>query len=107
LGEKSVIAENIRVQKVKLKGADKTIVKVMYDFGSLKNLVTTYILIREGGLWKIDDIAPKGDFRKDDEDYDAALEHSESIKTDMQNNYNAAEKRYLEEQAKKSLPLKQ
>jgi hypothetical protein len=34
------------------------------------------------------------------------LQHSDSIKTDMQNNYRAAEKRYQQEQTKKSAAAK-
>jgi hypothetical protein len=79
---------------------------LLFDHGRLKNNNTTYTLIREDGHWKIDDIAPKGDFKPDDEDYDAVLEHSDSIKTDMQNNYRAAEERYQQEQAGKSAPKK-
>jgi hypothetical protein len=98
-------ATNVRIQLVKNQGAEKAIVKVLFDLVvyALKNLTTTYTLIREDGHWKIDDIAPKGDCRQGDEDYDAVLEHSDSIKTDMQNNYRAAEERYLQEQAKKTL----
>ena len=61
----------------------------------------TYSLIREDGHWKIDDIAPKGDFVEEG-DQEPFLEHSDSIKTDMQNNYRAAEERYQQEQAKKN-----
>jgi hypothetical protein len=96
-------AGNVRVQSATNQGSSKAIVKVLFDPTSynLKNITTTYTLIREDGHWKIDDIAPKGDFKKGDEDYDAVLEHSDSIKTDMQNNYRAAEERYQQEQAKK------
>ena len=100
-GGREDMEDNVRIQSAQYKGADKAIVKVMYDFGTLKNLTTTYTLIREDGHWKIDDIAPKGDFRKDIEDYDAVLEHSDSIKTDMQKFYRAAEERYKREQSKK------
>ena len=101
IGEESVIAENIRVQPAKPQAPDKTTVKVLYDFGTLKNLTTTYTLIREDGHWKVDDIAPKGDYVEDG-DQEPYLAHSDSIKTDMQNNYRAAEERYQQEQAKKS-----
>jgi hypothetical protein len=97
IGEDSVIAENIRPQKAKLYGADKATVKILYDFGTLKNLVTTYTLIREDGHWKIDDLAPKGYATEMEE----LLHSSDSIKTDMQNNYRAAEERYKREQSKK------
>jgi len=100
-GGREDMEDNIRVHSAKTKNADKAIVKVMYDFGTLKDLVTTYTLIRENGHWKIDDIAPKGDF-VDGDDQEPHLEHSNSIKTDMQNNYRAAEERYKQEQAKKS-----
>lgn len=99
-GENSILAENIRLQKAKLYGTDKATIKVLYDFGTLKNLVTTYTLIREDGHWKIDDIAPKGDYVEEG-DQEPFLEHSDSIKTDMQKNYDAAEARYKLEQAKK------
>jgi len=96
-------AANIRTQLVKNQGADKAIVKVMFDPVAfpLKNITTTYTLIREEGHWKIDDIAPKGDFVEEG-DQEPFLEHSDSIKTDMQNNYRAAEERYQQEQAKKN-----
>lgn len=98
---------NIRIKLAK-QGIDKAIVKVLFDPVAfpLKNITTTYTLIREDGHWKIDDIAPQGDFRKDDEDYDTMLEHSDSIKTDMQNNYNAAAARYEQEQSKKNAVTK-
>ena len=100
--EQSVIAENIRVQKARLQGSDKAAVKVLYDFGTLKDNVTTYTVIREDGQWKIDDIAPEGYASEMEE----LLESSKSIKTDMQNNYRAAEKRYKQEQAKKGTASK-
>jgi hypothetical protein len=93
LGEQSVIARNIRVQKARLQGSDKAIVKVLYDFNR-NNTVTVYTLIREDGQWKIDDISPKGDGTEMSE---SSLYFSESIKTDMQNNYNAAMERYNKE----------
>jgi hypothetical protein len=99
-------ADNIRVQPAKLQRDDRAIVQLLFDHGTLKNITTTYTLILEEGHWKIDDIAPKGDFKADDENYDAILQHSDSIKTDMQNNYNAAVKRYQQEQAKKIAPPK-
>lgn len=100
-GNKTILAEHIRVSKPILQGPDKATVKILYDFGTLKNLVTTYTLIREDGQWKIDDIAPQGDFEKDNDGYEPSLDHSDSIKADMQKNYNAAEARYKQEQAKK------
>lgn len=98
-GEKSIIAEHIRVSKPKLQGPDKASVKVLYDFGTAKNLVTIYTVIREDGQWKIDDIAPHGDFEPDNDGYEPLLGHSDSIKSDMQNNYNEAEARYKQETA--------
>jgi hypothetical protein len=100
-GGREDMEDNVRVRPAKTKGSDKAIVKVLYDFGTLKNLVTTYTLIREDGHWKIDDIAPKGDYVEEGEQ-EPHLEHSDSIKTDMQNNYDAAERRYQQEKAKKS-----
>ncbi|MBU1481202.1 MAG: hypothetical protein KKH12_05945 [Gammaproteobacteria bacterium] len=102
-------ATNIRIQFVKHQGADKAIVKVLFDplLYDLKNITTIYTLIREDGHWKIDDIAPKGVVPEEGEDEEVVadqqqlLENSESIKTDMQNNYRAAEERYKQEQAKK------
>lgn len=102
LGEQSVIARNIRVQKAKFQGADKAIVKVLFDFNR-KNTVTIYTLIREDGQWKIDDISPKGDGTEMSE---SSLYFSDSIKTDMQKNYRKAEEHYQKEQALKSEVLK-
>lgn len=100
--------KNIRIKPVQYQGPDKASVILIFDPTNyeLKNIVTTYTLIREDGHWKIDDIAPKGDFKEGDENYDAALKHSASIKTDMQNNYNAALERYKKEQALKGTSLK-
>lgn len=95
--EQSIIARNIRVQKATLQGSDKAIVKVLYDFNR-NNTVTVYTLIREDGQWKIDDISPKGDGTEMSE---STVYFSGSVKTDMQNNYNAAMKRYNKEQAQK------
>lgn len=100
LGEKIVVAKNIRTQAAKQKTADKAIVKVLYGFGSAKNLVATYTLIREEGRWKIDDIALKGYATEVEE----VLPGSSSIKTDIQNYYRAAEEHYQREQAKKGNP---
>jgi hypothetical protein len=97
LNEQSVITRNVRVQKPKLQGSDKAIVKVLYDFNR-NNTVTVYTLIREDGQWKIDDISPKGDGTEMSE---SSVYFSDSVKTDMQNNYNAAMKRYNKEQAQK------
>ena len=99
-GEKSMLATNIRVQPANFRGPNKAIIKVLYDFGTLKNIVTIYTLIREDGKWKIDDIVPKGDF-KEGSDEEPYLQFSKSIKTEMQNNYRKAEMRYQQEQAKK------
>ena len=100
--EQSVITRNVRVQKPKLQGSDKAIVKVLYDFNR-NNTVTVYTLIREDGQWKIDDISPKGDGTEMSE---SSLYFSDSIKTDMQNNYNAAMERYKKEQASKGVSSK-
>lgn len=95
-----MLATNIRVQPANFRGPNKAIIKVLYDFGTLKNIVTIYTLIREDGKWKIDDIVPKGDF-KEGSDEEPYLQFSKSIKTEMQNNYRKAEMRYQQEQAKK------
>lgn len=106
--------KNIRIRPAKYQGSDKAIVNVLFDPlpHELKNITTTYTLIREDGHWKIDDIAPKGVEPVEGEDEEVAadqqqlLESSNSIKNDMQNNYRAAEVRYQQEQAKKSAPKK-
>lgn len=97
-----IFVDNFRVQKAKYHGPDKAKVEFIFDVPNthLKNITTTYTLIREDGHWKIDDIAPHGDYEEDSE-REPALEHSDSIKTDMQNNYSAAEARYKQEQVKK------
>lgn len=102
-GEDTPKVKNIRIKPAQFRGPVNATVKLIFDPTNyeLKNIVTLYTLIREDGHWKIDDIAPKGDFKEGDENYDAALEHSDSIKTDMQKNYNAAMKRYQEERVKK------
>ena len=93
---------NIRIQPAKHQGQNKATVKLLFDPmpQELKNVTTIYTLIREDGHWKIDDIAPKGDYEEGSEG-ECLLEHSDSIKTDMRNNYRAAEERYKQEQAKK------
>lgn len=95
-------AKNHRVQVAKLLGGTKAKVDLIFDVPAVgvKNIRTTYTLIREEGKWKIDDIAPHGDYEEDSE-REPALEHSDSIKADMQKNYRAAEKRYQDEQTKK------
>ena len=75
---------------------------MLYDFNR-NNTVTVYTLIREDGQWKIDDISPKGDGTEMSE---SSLYFSDSIKTDMQNNYNAAMERYKKEQASKGVSSK-
>lgn len=107
-GANSAKVKNIRIKPAKFQGSDKATVKLIFDPTNyeLNNIVTIYTLIREDGKWKIDDIAPKGDFKEGDENYDAALEHSDSIKTDMQNNYIAAMARYNKEQAQKGIAPK-
>lgn len=102
-GEELNYAKNIRVQAVKFDGENKATVDVKFDvkIRNVKNITTTYTLIREDGQWKIDDIAPHGDKPKNP-DQEPALEHSDSIKTDMLNNYRAAEERYKQEQAGKN-----
>lgn len=90
---------NIHLNTTKFQGSDKATIKLLFDIGYLNNITTTYTLIREDGHWKIDDIAPKGD-EPNEYNGDTALEHSDSIKADMQTNYNAAMKRYQQEQAK-------
>ena len=100
--EQSIIARNIRVQKARLQGSDKAIVKVLYDFNR-NNTVTVYTLIREDGQWKIDDISPKGDGTEMSE---SSLYFSDSIKTDMQKNYRKAEEHYQKEQSKKGIAPK-
>jgi hypothetical protein len=67
-----------------------------------QNITPTYTLIRENGHLKIDDIAPKGDYVEGD-DQEPFLELSDSIKTDMQNNYRAAEEKYSRDQAAKGV----
>lgn len=97
---------SFRIKLADHKQKDKAIVNVNFKFGSTK-MFTSYTLIREDGQWKIDDIAPQADYIKnpknEKEEYanDGALDHSDSIKADMQGFYRAAEKRYQEEQAKK------
>jgi len=81
-GSEVNLGESIRVSHAKLKGSSKAIINVFFDYGTLKNITTTYTLIREDGHWKIDDIAPKGD-EPNEYNGDTALEHSDSIKTDM------------------------
>ena len=94
---------NLRLSPTKYPSPDKVIIKLKFDPTNydLKNITTTYTLIREDGHWKIDDIAPKGD-EPNEYNGDTALEHSDSIKTDMQKNYNAALARYNKEQAQHS-----
>lgn len=98
-----IFVDNFRVQKAKYLGADKAKVDFIFDVTDtdLNNIVTTYTLIRENGKWKIDDIAPHGD-RPENSEQEPALEHSDSIKTDMLNNYRAADERYKQEQANKT-----
>jgi hypothetical protein len=97
LNEQSVITRNIRVQKPIFQGKNKVTVKVLFDF-NVKNTVTIYSLISEDGQWKIDDISPKGDGEGDSENgRESSINFSDSIKTDMQNNYNAAMERYNKE----------
>ena len=91
----SVLAENIRVLPTKLQGPDKAIVNVLFDYDR-EDTVTIYTLIREAGQWKIDDIAPTCAGAEE------IIDCSDSIKTDMQNNYNAALARYKKEQAKQN-----
>jgi hypothetical protein len=95
--------KNTRIRPAEYQGSDKAIVKVLFDPVGfpLKNITTIYTLIREDVHWKIDDIAPKGDWVEEG-DQEPFFEHSNSIKTDMQNNFRAAEKRYQQEQAKKN-----
>ena len=89
--------ENIRVQKAQFTGADKATIKVLY--GNHKpDMYATYTLIREDGQWKIDDIAPQGDYDANDEyQEDTALAHSDSTKADMQTSYGKANARYQKE----------
>jgi hypothetical protein len=106
--------KNIRIQPASYQGSDTAIVKVLFDPlpNDLKNITTIYTLIREDGHWKIDDIAPKGVEPVEGEDEEVTadqqklLDSSDSIKTDMQNNYRAAAARYKQEQAGKSAPKK-
>jgi hypothetical protein len=104
--EKTYLVKDILIRLPKRQSKDKAIVNVNFNFGSTK-MFTSYTLIREDGQWKIDDIAPQANYIKnpknEEEEYanDGALDHSDSIKTDMQNNYRAAEERYKQEQAKK------
>lgn len=108
LGEESIVVTNVRVQSAKFRGTDTASVKVLYDFGTLKNLPTTYTVNRENGQWKIDDIAPKGDYAesRNEDQQDSFLRHSKSIKTEMQRNYRKAEVRYQQEQTKKRVAPK-
>jgi hypothetical protein len=102
-----IYATDIRIRRAGNKNdATKAIMDVNFNYGSTK-MFTSYTLILEYGHWKIDDIAPQGDYiknpknEKEDLHNENALDHSDSIKTDMQNNYRAAEDRYKQEQAKK------
>jgi len=95
-------ATNIRLNPTKYQGSDKAIIKLIFDLGIYENITTTYTLIREDGHWKIDDIAPKGDPVTKENDGDTVLERSNSIKTDMQKNYNAALAHYNKEQAQQN-----
>ena len=102
--EGTIEAKAIRIQSVKFQGPSKATVKVLFNFGTLKNLPTTYTVIQEDRQWKIDDIAPSGDFVEgaNEDQQDSLLKHSKSIKTEMKNNYRKAEARYLKEQSIKT-----
>lgn len=98
--EKKYLAKDIRVNIIKQNGVDKAVVGVYYNYDGTK-MFTRYTLIQEEGQWKIDDIAPQANYVKGSEV--ESYEHSDSIKTEMQENYNAAMARYKEEQAKKGV----
>lgn len=108
-GDKNTPAiKNIRIHPAKYQGTDTATVDVAFDVMTAHTWsvpFTTYTLIREDGQWKINDIAPHGDTPENSEQ-EPALEHSDSIKTDMLNNYRAAEERYKQEQTGKSSPKK-
>ena len=96
--ENTYLAKDILIQRKKINEPYKAILGVHFTYRKTK-MFTSYTLIQEDGQWKIDDIAPQADYVKDS-DMDT-YDHSDSIKTDMQNNYRAAEDRYKQEQAKK------
>ena len=85
---------NIRVLPAKQIKDGRARVTVLYDWGTKKNLMTLYTLIREDGQWKIDDIALKG-YSTEMEEY---LPSSKSLKTELQAAYKRAEEKYLKDQ---------
>jgi hypothetical protein len=97
--ENVFLAKNIQVKKIKNNLANKAFIEVKYSYQTTGT--TNYTLIREDGQWKIDDIAPRSNYVKGSgEEYYGI---SDSIKADMQKNYNAAMERYNKEQAKKGM----
>lgn len=99
----TIIANNIRISSAKKQGSNKAIVVVRFNYQEVK-MSTNYTLILEDGLWKIDDIAPQADSVKN-KDFEG-WPSSDSIKAEMQKNYNAAMERYNQEQGKKGIAPK-
>ena len=91
---------NLRIltpQKGKVSSITITVLYNYYGAGKT-DLQTTYILIRENGHWKIDDISLKG-FELDmgDEGREWLVAHSKSLKTELQAAYKRAEAKCLQD----------
>ena len=105
-------AENIQIKTISNTRTDQSIIGVGFTYDGTK-MSTRYTLIREDGQWKIDDIAPRSTFvgkrEASDPDGNEITEYSfssDSIKAEMQKNYNAAMARYNKEQAQKGIAPK-
>ena len=101
---------DIRIATIKNNNPAQTIVRVDFSNKGTK-MFTRYTLIQEDGSWKIDDISPQATFvngRQPADNYGYEIADynfsSDSIKTDMQKNYDAAMKRYTQEQGAKPKP---
>ena len=107
-----VVAENIKITTIKSNNPAQSTVRVDFTYKGIK-MSTRYTLIKEDGQWKIDDISPRSNFvgarEASDPDGNEIAEYSfssDSIKAEMQKNYNAATARYNKEQAQKGIAPK-
>ena len=97
--------KNLKIFPATLLSGNRASVKTIYNFYKAedKPLITTYTLIYEEGVWKIDDIALKGFvLNKGTAEEEAVLPASKSLKADLKAAYEEAEIKYKQDQANKS-----
>ena len=91
--------KHIRIGASRPAEKGRVTVRVLWDYGTLKNVWTNYTLVNENGDWKIDDIAPQG-YTTGGAEPEILLRGSKSLKKELGEAYRRAETKYRQEHKK-------